>query len=114
MLQSPGSFGFSGFGNPLGSYMNQQQLSDNVFSSRAKEEPRDDMYMGYIYTNSYRLCVVLWDLYFNGKCVQFDDWRGIWAGYAFNWTPYQSKMGAGLFGGALALLEDELIKADIR
>ncbi|XP_027329546.1 WRKY transcription factor WRKY24-like isoform X2 [Abrus precatorius] len=44
MLQSPGSFGFSGFGNPMGSYMNQQQLSDNVFS-RAKEEPRDDMFL---------------------------------------------------------------------
>ena len=54
MLQSPGSFGFSGFANPnpMGSYMNhqqqqqqqhQQQLSDNVFSSRAKEEPRDDL-----------------------------------------------------------------------
>ncbi|KAK7276081.1 hypothetical protein RIF29_17213 [Crotalaria pallida] len=46
MLQSPGSFGFSGFGNPMGTYMNQQQqLSDNVFSSRAKEEPRDDMFL---------------------------------------------------------------------
>ncbi|CAL0317762.1 unnamed protein product [Lupinus luteus] len=46
MLQSPGSFGFSGFGNPMGSYMNQQQqLSDNVFSSRAKEEPRDDLFL---------------------------------------------------------------------
>lgn len=47
MLQSPGSFGFSGFGNPMQSYMNQQQqqLSDNVFSSRAKEEPRDDMFL---------------------------------------------------------------------
>ncbi|XP_020226257.1 WRKY transcription factor WRKY24 isoform X1 [Cajanus cajan] len=46
MLQSSGSFGFSGFGNPMGSYMNQQQqLSDNVFSSRAKEEPRDDMFL---------------------------------------------------------------------
>lgn len=47
MLQNPGSFGFSGFGNPMGSsYMNQQQqLSANVFSSRAKEEPRDDMFL---------------------------------------------------------------------
>ena len=49
MLQSPaGSFGFSAFANanPMDSYMNQQQqqLSDNVFSSRAKEEPRDDMF----------------------------------------------------------------------
>ncbi|ESW18836.1 hypothetical protein PHAVU_006G074600 [Phaseolus vulgaris] len=40
MQQGSGSFGFSGFGNPLmGSYMNQQ--SDNVFTSRAKEEPDD-------------------------------------------------------------------------
>lgn len=45
MLQSPGSFGFSGFGNPMQSYVNQQQLSDNVFSSRTKEEPRDDMFL---------------------------------------------------------------------
>ncbi|KAK7300859.1 hypothetical protein RJT34_11710 [Clitoria ternatea] len=45
MLQSQGSFGFSGFGNPMGSYMNQQQLSDNVFSSRTKEEPRDEMFL---------------------------------------------------------------------
>ncbi|KAJ1437525.1 WRKY domain [Sesbania bispinosa] len=46
MLQNPGNFGFSGFGNPMGSYMNQQQLSDNVFSSRStKEEPRDDMFL---------------------------------------------------------------------
>ncbi|KAJ7964273.1 WRKY transcription factor [Quillaja saponaria] len=44
MLQSPGSFGFSGFGNPMGSYMNQQEVSDNVFS-RAKEEPRDDLFL---------------------------------------------------------------------
>ncbi|KAJ7959905.1 WRKY transcription factor [Quillaja saponaria] len=43
MLQSPGSFGFSGFPNPMGSYMNQQAQSDNVFS-RAKEEPRDDLF----------------------------------------------------------------------
>ncbi|KAF7816190.1 WRKY transcription factor WRKY24-like [Senna tora] len=55
MLQDPGSFGFSGFGNPMGSYMNhhhqqqqqqqQQTQSDNGFSSRAKEEPRDDMFL---------------------------------------------------------------------
>ena len=43
MLQSQGSFGFSGFGNPMESFMNQQ--SDNVFSSRAKEEPRDDSFI---------------------------------------------------------------------
>ncbi|KAL7173075.1 hypothetical protein ACSBR2_032528 [Camellia fascicularis] len=44
MLQSPGSFGFPGFGNSLSSYMNQPQLGDNLFSSRTKEEPRDDMF----------------------------------------------------------------------
>ena len=43
MLRSPGSFGFSGFGNPIGSYMPQPQGTDNVFSG-AKEEPRDDMF----------------------------------------------------------------------
>ncbi|KAG2394965.1 hypothetical protein LR48_Vigan09g132300 [Vigna angularis] len=44
MQQGSGSFGFSGFGNPLmGSYMNQQ--SDNVFASRAKEEPGDDSFL---------------------------------------------------------------------
>ncbi|KAJ4837402.1 hypothetical protein Tsubulata_036916 [Turnera subulata] len=42
MLQSPGSFGFSGFGNPMSSYMNQ--TTDNVYS-RAKEEPREDMFL---------------------------------------------------------------------
>jgi WRKY transcription factor 33 len=36
MLQSPGSFGFSGFGNLMGSYMNQSS-TDEVFS-RAKRE----------------------------------------------------------------------------
>uniref|UniRef100_A0A2P2NP75 Uncharacterized protein n=1 Tax=Rhizophora mucronata TaxID=61149 RepID=A0A2P2NP75_RHIMU len=42
-LQSPGSCGFSGFGNPLvGSSMNQS--TDNIFS-RAKEEPRDEMFV---------------------------------------------------------------------
>lgn len=53
MLHSPGSFGFSGFGNPMGSYMNhhqqqqqqQQPQSENGFSSRAKEEPRDDTFL---------------------------------------------------------------------
>ncbi|PSS09530.1 WRKY transcription factor [Actinidia chinensis var. chinensis] len=44
MLQSPGSFGFSGFENSMGSYMNQNQLADNVFS-RTKEEPRDDLFV---------------------------------------------------------------------
>ncbi|XP_010264512.1 PREDICTED: WRKY transcription factor WRKY24-like [Nelumbo nucifera] len=48
MLQSPSSFGFSGFGNSMSmasSYMNQSQQSDTVFSSRAKEEPRDDLFL---------------------------------------------------------------------
>ncbi|XP_057442193.1 WRKY transcription factor WRKY24-like isoform X2 [Lotus japonicus] len=49
LQQNQGGFGFSsGFGNSMGSYnMNnqqQQQLPDNVFSSRAKEEPRDDTF----------------------------------------------------------------------
>ncbi|XP_057953050.1 WRKY transcription factor WRKY24-like [Malania oleifera] len=46
---SPGSFGFSGFGNPggMGAYMNQfpQQSDSSVFISRAKEEPRDDLFL---------------------------------------------------------------------
>ncbi|KAL6987914.1 WRKY transcription factor [Sarracenia purpurea var. burkii] len=42
MLQSPGGFGFSGFGNSQGSYINQMQ-ADNV-SSKAKEEPKDDYF----------------------------------------------------------------------
>ncbi|XP_019454457.1 PREDICTED: probable WRKY transcription factor 26 isoform X2 [Lupinus angustifolius] len=46
MLQSSRSFGLSGFRNPMGSYMNQQQqLSDNVFSSGTKEEPKDDTFL---------------------------------------------------------------------
>ncbi|KAI9118047.1 hypothetical protein K1719_010379 [Acacia pycnantha] len=54
MLQGQGSFGFSGFGNAMGSFMNQndnnnnnqkqQAQSENGFSSRAKEEPRDDVF----------------------------------------------------------------------
>lgn len=45
MQQNSGGFEFSRFGNPLmGSYMNQQQ-SDNVFTSRAKEEPEDDLFL---------------------------------------------------------------------
>lgn len=41
MLQSPGSFGFSGFGNSMGSnYMNQP-----IEFSRAKDEPRDDLFV---------------------------------------------------------------------
>ncbi|XP_048420731.1 probable WRKY transcription factor 26 [Pyrus x bretschneideri] len=43
MLQSQGTYGFAGFdGNSMG-YMNQAQLSDNMFS-KAKEEPRDDAF----------------------------------------------------------------------
>lgn len=41
MLQSPGSFGYAGFGNSMSSYMNQSQLTDNGYS-KTKEEPRDD------------------------------------------------------------------------
>ncbi|GAV58658.1 WRKY domain-containing protein [Cephalotus follicularis] len=45
MLQSPGSFGFSsGYGNSVGSYMNQTQLTDNAVS-RTRDEPRDDMFL---------------------------------------------------------------------
>lgn len=40
MLQGNGSFGFPGYRNALGSYMNEGQQQDNVLS-RAKEEPRD-------------------------------------------------------------------------
>lgn len=52
MLQGQGSFGFSGYGNQMGSFMNQNhsannnnQHSENGFSSRAKEEPRDDTFL---------------------------------------------------------------------
>nr|QGQ64064.1 WRKY transcription factor 41 [Santalum album] len=41
LQQAPGTFGFSGFGNPLGSYMNQMQHTNGSFS-QAKEEPRDE------------------------------------------------------------------------
>lgn len=44
MLQSPGSFGFPGLGSSLGSFLNQSPNTDNIFS-RAKEEPRDDMFL---------------------------------------------------------------------
>ncbi|KAF4375633.1 hypothetical protein CsatB_030211 [Cannabis sativa] len=41
---SPGNFGFSGFGGNSGtsSYMTQSQLTDNAVYSKTKEEPRDD------------------------------------------------------------------------
>jgi WRKY transcription factor 33 len=47
MLQSPASFGFSGFGNPMESFINQsQELQDsNNGFSRAKDEPRDDLFI---------------------------------------------------------------------
>lgn len=41
MLQGPGSFEFSGYGKPTGSYMNQTQHLDGVLS-KAKEEPKDN------------------------------------------------------------------------
>lgn len=44
MLQSPGSFGFSGFGNSIGSYLNQTQHTETAFS-KAKEEPRDELFI---------------------------------------------------------------------
>ncbi|GAB4860226.1 WRKY transcription factor [Ancistrocladus abbreviatus] len=48
MLQSPGNFGFSGFGTSFGSYVNQPQNidndSNNTLLSRAKDEPREDMF----------------------------------------------------------------------
>ncbi|KAM5583060.1 WRKY transcription factor WRKY24 [Rosa sericea] len=43
MLQSPASYGFAGFDNSMGSYMNQTQLNDNMFS-KTKDEPRDDAF----------------------------------------------------------------------
>lgn len=42
MLQGPGSFGFSGFGNSMSNYMGQPLKEDPGFFSRAKEEPRGD------------------------------------------------------------------------
>lgn len=44
MLQSPGSFGYAGFDNSMGSYMNQTQLNDSNMFSKTKEEPRDDAF----------------------------------------------------------------------
>ncbi|KAF5750768.1 RNI-like superfamily protein [Tripterygium wilfordii] len=41
MLQSPGSFGFSGFGELTGNYMSQEQQPEGMFFG-AKEEPKDD------------------------------------------------------------------------
>ncbi|XP_050371413.1 WRKY transcription factor WRKY24 [Argentina anserina] len=44
MLQSPASYGFAGFDNSMGSYMNQTQLNDNTMFSKTKDEPRDDAF----------------------------------------------------------------------
>ncbi|XVE76635.1 hypothetical protein DITRI_Ditri12bG0189300 [Diplodiscus trichospermus] len=44
MLQNTGGFGFSGFEKPIGSYMNQAQISEGAFA-RAKDEPRDDSFL---------------------------------------------------------------------
>ncbi|KDP22813.1 hypothetical protein JCGZ_00400 [Jatropha curcas] len=45
MLQNPGSIGFSGFEKPnTSSHMNQTQYTQGVFSSGAKEEPKDDLF----------------------------------------------------------------------
>lgn len=52
MLQSPGSFGFSGLGSSLGSFLNQSPNTDNLFS-RAKEEPRDDMFLESLLCRNY-------------------------------------------------------------
>ncbi|CAH9094083.1 unnamed protein product [Cuscuta europaea] len=43
MLQGRGDFGFLGFGNPVNNYGNQ--IPENMFISRTKEEPRDDMFV---------------------------------------------------------------------
>ncbi|KAJ4972538.1 hypothetical protein NE237_005712 [Protea cynaroides] len=45
MPQSPGSFGFSVFGNSMISYMNQQQQQTQSVFPRTKEEPRDDIFI---------------------------------------------------------------------
>ncbi|XP_059668096.1 probable WRKY transcription factor 33 [Cornus florida] len=47
MLQSPGSFGFSGFGNSTDSHMNQAQFTDNGFP-KTKEEPKDDFFDNFL------------------------------------------------------------------
>ncbi|XWS74413.1 hypothetical protein CRYUN_Cryun02cG0213900 [Craigia yunnanensis] len=44
MLHGTGNFGFSGFGNSMGSVMNQPQHVNNMFS-RTKEEPRDEVFI---------------------------------------------------------------------
>ncbi|XP_022752927.1 WRKY transcription factor WRKY24-like [Durio zibethinus] len=44
MLQGTGNFGFLGFGNSMGSFMNQPQDVNKMFS-RTKEEPRDEVFI---------------------------------------------------------------------
>ncbi|KAL6614276.1 hypothetical protein ACP70R_036546 [Stipagrostis hirtigluma subsp. patula] len=52
-----GGFAFSGFDNPMGSYMSQhqqqQRQNDAMHASRAKEEPREDMFFQHsmLYTD---------------------------------------------------------------
>ncbi|KAJ9179625.1 hypothetical protein P3X46_007975 [Hevea brasiliensis] len=45
MLQGTGGIGFSGFGKPTGSYMNQTQYITEGAYSGAKEEPKDDSFL---------------------------------------------------------------------
>lgn len=52
MLQSPGSFGFPGLGSSVGSFLNQSPDGDNIFG-RAKEEPRDDMFLESLLCRNY-------------------------------------------------------------
>lgn len=48
MMQDPGSFSFTGFGKPTGFYSNQTQGSEDALS-QAKEEPKDDTFLGPFY-----------------------------------------------------------------
>ncbi|XP_030537571.1 probable WRKY transcription factor 26 isoform X2 [Rhodamnia argentea] len=52
MLQSPGSFGFPGLGSSVGSFLNQSPDGDNIFG-RAKEEPRDEMFLESLLCRNY-------------------------------------------------------------
>ncbi|GKV06132.1 hypothetical protein SLEP1_g18059 [Rubroshorea leprosula] len=44
MLQGPSELGYSGYGKPFGSFMNQAQFSDLTFP-RAKEESKDESFL---------------------------------------------------------------------
>lgn len=66
MLQGTGSLGFPGYGNPLGSYMNEGQQQDNVLS-RAKEEPRDH--------DTFFESLLFWNLHRFGNLVLY-VWKG--------------------------------------